>query len=457
VLWANRPPALAADALDLRTDGRVMAFTLLVSLATAVLFGLVPAWRASRPGLADELKQRGGPSLGGGRRFGLRNLLVAGQVAMSLVALIGAGLFVRSLQSAQRIDPGFDHDKVAVLTVDLGGQGYDEARSREFHRRMLETARALPGVEGATLATGIPLFQGSFLRTVFTEGVDTTDRRNGKLVQLNTVEPGYFDTMGIAVRRGRDLAESDTEAAPHVVLVNETMAQQFWPDQEAVGKRFKFFGQDWWNEVVGVTADGKYSLVGEEPTPQIYLSLRQVHESAVSLHVRAAGDPEAALGLARKAVQEMDRALPITNVLTYREILSQALWAPRMGAYLLGAFALLSLVLAVVGLYGVMSYSVSQRRREMGIRLALGAARPDVLRLVVGQGLGTAAAGIAVGLALSLALTRLVVNLLYGVSPYDPVAFVAVPLLLAAAAALACALPAWRAGAVDPTEALRSE
>jgi predicted permease len=456
-LWAHRPPGLAADALDLHPDARVLGFTLGISLLTAVLFGLAPALRASRPDLVDELKQRGGPSAGGNRPFALRNLLVAGQVALSLVALVGAGLFVRSLQNAQRIDPGFDYQKLAVLTVDLGAQGYDEPRAREFHRQMLERALAEPGVERATLATGIPLFQGSFLRTVFTEGVDTSDRRNGKLVQLNTVEPGYLDTMGIALRRGRDLGSTDTEASPHVVVVNETMARQFWPAQEAIGKRFKFYGQDWWNEVVGVAADGKYNFVGEEAQPHIYLSLRQVYDSAVTLHVRAGGDPARALAAVRQAVQQMEPSLPITNVLTFEEILRQALWAPRMGAFLLGTFAFLSLLLAVIGLYGVMSYSVSQRRREMGIRVALGAGRADVLRLVVSQGLVLAVAGILAGLALSLGVTRLVVNLLYGVGAYDPVAFVGVPLLLAACAVLACAVPAWRAGSVDPTEALRSE
>jgi predicted permease len=456
-LWAARPPALPADAVDLTPGLRVLVFTGLVSLLTAIVFGLAPALSASRPDLVSELKQRAGGSAGSNRPWSLRNVLVAGQVALSLVALVGAGLFAKSLGHAQRIAPGFDHERLAVLTVDLGAQGYDEARGREFHRVMLERARALPGVERATLATGIPLFQGTFARTVFPEGVDTTDRKNGRLVQLNTVEPGYFQTMGIALLRGRDFAESDHPDAPHVVVVNETMARQFWPDQEPVGKRFKFFGQEWWNEVVGVARDGKYNFIGEDPAPHIYLSLRQTYEPAVSLHLRSGGDPSVALGMARQQVQEMDRSLPITNVFTFASIFDQNLWAPRIGAYLLGVFGLLSLALAVIGIYGVMSYSVSQRTRELGVRMALGAGQSDVLRLVVGQAVLLAGIGIAVGLVLSLAASRLVANLLFDVSARDPWTFAGIPLLLAAAAGIASLRPAWRATRVDPTIALRSE
>ncbi len=457
VLWSQRPPGLAVDAVDLTLNLRVLGFTLAVSLVTALVFGLAPALSSSRPDIVGELKQRGGPAIGGNRPFNLRRLLVAGQVALSLVALVGAGLFVKSLGNAQRIDPGFDHEKLAVLTVDLGAQGYGEEQARDFQRRMLERARALPGVESATLASGVPLFQGSFLRTVFPEGVDSSDRKNGKLVQLNTVETGYFQAMGVALLRGRDFAASDHEDATRVVVVNETMAKQFWPEQEALGKRFKFFGQDWWNEVVGIARDGKYNFLGENPQPHIYLSLAQTFEPAVSLHVRAAGDPAATLGTARREVQSMDAALPITNVFTFREILRQSLWAPRMGASLLAVFGLLSLVLAVIGIYGVMSYSVTQRTRELGLRMALGADPGDVLKLVVRQGLTLAAIGIAVGLALSFAGTRLVGSMLFGVSGRDPLVFLGIPLLLALAALGARALPAWRAAKLDPTVALRIE
>jgi predicted permease len=457
VLWSQRPPGLALDAIDLTPNLRVLGFTLAVSLVTAIVFGLAPALSASRPDIVGELKQRGGPAVGGNRPLNLRSLLVAGQVALALVALVAAGLFVKSLGNAQRIDPGFDHEKLAVLTIDLGAQGYGEQQARDFQRRMLERAAALPGVERATLASGVPLFQGGFMRTVFPEGVDSSDRKNGKLVQLNTVEPGYFETMGISLLRGRDFAASDHPESTRVVVVNETMAKQFWPEQEAVGKRFKFFGQDWWNEVVGIARDGKYNFLGENPQPHIYLSLTQTFEPAVSLHLRASGDPATALGMARREVQSMDRVLPITNVFTFGEILRQSLWAPRMGAALLGVFGLLSLVLAVIGIYGVMAYSVNQRTRELGLRMALGADQADVLTLVVRQGVTLAAFGIAVGLALAFAGTRLVGNLLFGVTTHDPLVFAGIPLLLALAALLASVQPALRAARVDPAVALRIE
>ena len=461
VLWSQRPPGLAADAVDLTPDLRVLGFTLAVSLLTAVLFGLLPAWRSSRPDIASELKQRGDAGSSGSRPWALRNLLVSGQVALSLVVLIGAGLFVKSLANAQKIDPGFDYQKLALLSVDLGAQGYDEERARDFHRRVLERMRALPGVERATLASGVPLFQGSFLRTVFPEGVDSSDRKNGKLVQLNTVEPGYFETMGIPLKRGRDFQPTDHKDAPHVVVINETMAKQFWPEQEALGKRFKFFGQDWWNEVVGIAKDGKYNFLGENPQPHIYLSLEQVFESAVTLHVRSSGDPVTALGMARREVQAMDRLLPITGVFTYAEVLHQALWVPRMGAALLVVFGVLSLVLAVIGVYGVMSYSVSQRTREMGLRMALGADPSEVVKLVVSQGSLLALVGVAIGLAAWLALTGLLSaflsELLFDVAVRDPLIVLGIPLLLVAAALFASAQPAWRASRVDPTVALRNE
>jgi predicted permease len=456
VLWSQRPPWLAADAVDLTPDARVLGFTALVSLLTVLVFALAPALSASRPDPVAQLKQRSGPAFGG-NRLTVRDLLAVGQVALSLVALVGAGLFLKSLRNAQRIDPGFDHVRIGILTVNLGAHGYDEARAHEFHRQMLERAVALPGVESATLATGIPLFQGTILRTVFPEGVDSSDRKNGRLVQLNTVDLGYFETMEIPLRRGRDFAETDHAGSPHVVVINEELARQLWPGDDAIGKRFKFFGQEWWNEVIGIAADIKYSFLGEDPQPYIYLSLRQVYEPAVTLHLRTRSAPATALGMARRKVQEMNRTLPITNVLTYGEILRQSLWEPRMGASLLAVFGLLSLLLAVIGVYGVMSYSVSQRTRELGVRMALGAAQGDVLKLVVRQGVSLAAGGIVIGLAVSLAATRLIANLLFDVSARDPLTFVAIPLLLGLAALLASLQPAWRATKVDPTVALRSE
>ena len=247
LLWSFRPPFLAVDAIDLQPDLRVLLFTLAVSVATGVVFGLAPAIQASRPDLVGELKEKTGAPTGSNRLFSLRNLLVSSQVALSLVALVGAGLFLRSLQNAQRISPGFDTDHLSVLSFDLGAQGYTEERGRQFQQRVLERVASVPGVQAATVASVVPLFTGGFARTVFLEGQDTSDRRAGRLVQISVVGPTYLETVGIPLLRGRTLTETDQPNTPIAVVINETMAKRFWPDQDAIGKRFKFFGQDFFS------------------------------------------------------------------------------------------------------------------------------------------------------------------------------------------------------------------
>jgi len=456
LLWSYRPPFLQPDAVDLHPDARVLLFTLGVSLATGVVFGLAPAVQSSRPDLAVELKEKISAPAGSNRMFNLRNLLVAAQIALSLVALIGAGLFLRSLQHAQRIAPGFDAEHLAVMSFDLGAQGYTEERGRQFQQRVLERAASVPGVGSAALASTVPLFAGGFARTVFLEGQDTSDRRSGRLVQITVAGQRYLETLGIPLVRGRDLAETDQPNTPAAVIVNETMAKRFWPDQDAIGKRFKFFGQDNFQQVVGIAKDGKYNFIGEEPTPYIYQATTQVYQPQLSLFVKAAR-PEAVLGTVRSEVQQLDRNLPLTGVFTLNEIFGQSLWAPRMGASLLAVFAGLSLVLAIIGIYGVMAYSVNQRTRELGIRMALGASRSDVLRLVVLQAVRLTLIGVVIGLAASFAASRLIASMLFDVSPTDIVTFVAVPVLLAVSALAASYLPALRATRIDPMVALRYE
>src|SRR5262245_17584942 len=456
LLWSFRPPFLQADAVDLHPDLRVLLFTIGVSIVTGIVFGLAPAVQASRPDLVVELKEKTGAPAGANRLFSLRNMLVAAQIALSLIALIGAGLFLRSLQHAQRINPGFDSEHLAVMSFDLGAQGYTEERGRQFQQRVLERAASVPGVQAASLGSVVPLFQGGFARTVFLEGQDTSDRRAGKLVQISVVSNHYLETAGIPLMRGRALSEIDQPNTPTSVVVNETMAKRFWPEQDAIGKRFKFFGQQNFNQVVGIAKDSKYNFIGEEPTPYIYQATTQVYQPQLSLFVKAAR-PEAVLGTVRGEVQQLDRNLPLTGVFTLTEIFDQSLWAPRMGASLLAVFAGLSLILAVIGIYGVMAYSVNQRRRELGIRMALGASEGDVLRLVVRQGLRLTTMGVVIGLVASFAVSRLVATMLFEVSPTDVVTFVAVPLMLAFAALTASYIPARRATRIDPMVALRDE
>jgi predicted permease len=454
LLWSLRPPFLNADALDLGLSRKVLAFTLLVSLLTGLLFGLVPALQLSRPQLVDHLKDRTNRASGFGRLFALRNVLVMAQVALSLVTLVGAGLFLRSLQNAQRTDPGFETTQLLLLSFDAGAEGYSGESAAAFQRTVLDRVRVLPAVKSAVLASS-GLFDGGFSRTVFPEGVDQSDRRNGRLTPLNQVGPGYFETLGIPIVRGRGLAEVDRAGAPMVAVVNETMARRLWPDQQPVGKRFRCFGEDWIIEVVGVARDAKYFTIGEDPQPFFYLPLSQHASAAVTLHVRTAGDPAAAVGTVRGQVQSLDARMPITNVQTIRQLFDQALWAPRMSASLLGAFGALALVLAAVGVHGVVSYSVAERTQEFGIRMAMGARPVDMLRMVMRQTLLTASIGAGIALVVAYAATRGLGNLLIGVPAGDPVTFGATLGMILAAALAASAWPAWRASRIDPLVALR--
>jgi putative ABC transport system permease protein len=454
LLWSMRPPFLNAGDLDLGLSREILAFTMLVSLFTGLLFGLVPALQLSRPQLVDHLKDRTNRASGYGRLFALRNVLVMAQVALSLVTLVGAGLFLRSLQNAQRTDPGFDTAHLLLLSFDTGAEGYTGESAAAFQRTVLDRVGALPGVSGAVLASS-GLFNGGFSRTVFPEGVDLSDRRNGRLTPLNQVGPRYFETVGIPIVRGRALSETDRAGAPMVAVVNETMARRLWPDQEAIGKRFRCFGEAWIIEVVGVARDAKYFTIGEDPQPFFYLPLPQHPSAAVTLHVRTAGDPAAAVGTVRGQVQSLDARMPITNVQTIRELFDQALWAPRMSASLLGAFGALALVLAAIGVHGVVSYSVAERTQEFGIRMAMGARPVDMLRMVMRQTLLTAAIGAGIALFVAYAATRGLGNLLIGVPAGDPVTFGGTLAVILAAAMAASAWPAWRASRIDPLVALR--
>jgi predicted permease len=457
LLWRFRPPFLGPNDLNLALDGRVLLFTLLLSIATGVLFGLAPAIRSSRPDLALDLKER--TTLAGHhiRRFSARNLLVMSQVALSLVALVGSGLFLRSLFAAQRIDPGFDAEKLVVISMDVAGQGYDQPRGEEYYRQMLERVASVPGVEAASLATNQP-FGGGFMRSVFPEGLDGNTERSGILVMMDTISPGHLKAAGIPLVRGRDFSSVDREGAPPVVIVNETMAKKFWPNEDAVGKRFHFHGEPQvWNEVVGIARDSKYITLGEDPMPMMYVAVNQHYESARTLFVRSSGDPDRLVGLVRPQVQALDKNLPLTNVGTVRERMAQALWAARMGAGLLAIFGALAVILAAMGIYGVLMYSVSQRTQEIGIRMAMGARPGDVLSLVLRQGMVPVLLGMALGLAASAGLTRLVSGLVTGVGAFDPVTFIGVSLLLTVVALVASWVPARRAARVDPLIALRSE
>jgi predicted permease len=456
LLWRMRPAFLPEDALQLKLDANVLGFSLAISLATGLLFGLVPALQASRPDLVSALKDRSAQPGRGNRLFAIRNLLVVGQVAFSMIALIGGGLFLRSMSNAHRIDPGFDTQRLGLLSFDLGAQGYDEARGQEFCRQVLARVSTLPMIEAAAVASGQP-FGGGFSRTVIPEGQDHTDRRNGRLTPLNQVSPGYFEAIGMPIVRGRGFTDADRAGTPMIAVINQTMAKRMWPDEDAIGRRFRCYGEDWIIEVVGIARDAKYFTLGEEPQPYFYLPFLQHYSPNVSLFVRASGDPAGALGTVRTAVQGMDRSMPLTNVNTSQQVIDQVLWGPRMAAQLLGSFGGLALTLAAIGIHGVISYSVRQRTQEIGIRIALGAQLGDVIGMVLKQAGLIVATGVLVGLGIALIAGRGLESLLYGVEGADPLTFAAMSVLLVAIALLASYIPARRATRIDPLEALRTQ
>jgi len=456
VLLAFRPPFLKPEDIDLSMDSRVLLFTLAVALLTALAFGMLPAWQAIRFSVNETLKEGGGRSGSAGGRHTMRSGLVVAEVVLSMIALVGSGLFLTSLHNAEQIDPGFETSKMLVMNFDLGAQNYTQAQGLEFYRRLMERLHAIPQVVDASVATDAPL-GGGFARTVFPEGVDTNDKRNGILTSVNTVDTHYFQTTGTSILRGRSFEDTDQEGAPLVAVVNQAFADKFFPNQDPIGKRFRCWGETWILEIVGVARTAKVNSLGEDPTPVFYLPMKQHYAAAVTLHVRTAGDPMAALPTVRTAVQELDPQLPLVQVQTISQLLDQALWAARFGASLLLIFGLLALGLAAIGIYGVMSYNVQQRRQELGIRIALGAQKKDVLRLVLGQGLWLAGGGAAAGLVLAFFMARGVSALLFGVHALDPGTFLGVPLVLIGVALVACYIPARRATRVDPIVALRYE
>jgi macrolide transport system ATP-binding/permease protein len=436
-----------------RIDLPVLAFAALVSVATGLLFGLAPALRTSRPDLVAALKDVT-TAIGHRRRlFTMRTLLVVSEVALSLAALVAAALFARGLQRTQAIDPGFETDSVLVGGVNPGREGYSEARGLLFYEQLTERLSTLPGVRAATMAQNAP-FDGGFSRSILLEGQEA-ERGDRILIQVNRVGLRYFETLGIPLVDGRDFTSGDRADSPRVVVINQTMAEKLWPGTSAIGKRFRFFGDDTFTEVAGVVKDSKYNGLAEEPIPFIYEALAQQYVPAAALHVRTAGDAGALTNPVRRLVAELDPHLTVLELEPLSVRVSRSLDGPRSNVTLLSVFGGLALLLAAIGIYGVTSYTVSQQTREIGIRMALGASRAGVLALVLRQAMTIIAAGLAVGLVGAALAARAVQSLLGDMPWRDPIAFAGTVLLLALVSVVAILVPAARATRVDPLIALR--
>lgn len=464
IVGALRPqlPYNISLALDFGLDGRVFLFAALLSVLTGLVFGAVPALQATNANVVPALKDDTGASTLGLRRSRLRSTLVVGQVAVSLILLIGSGLFIRSLLNARSIDPGFDHENVLGVSLAFSLHDYDDASGRAFYRGLLERVRVLPGVESASVDKCVPLGFAVQTREYWVEGrppmVGPDGSEQAENVNTSVVGTDNFKTLGIPLLRGRDFTDLDTQDSPRVTIVNQAFADRVWPDQDPLGRRISLEGTEGpFLEVVGVVRTIKYVFIGEDPRPFLYLPFEQNYDPDVNLLVRTEGDPMALSGPVQDVIRGLDPDVAPSDTRVLSDWIGYALLPARFAGLLFGAFGALALLLASVGLYGVMSYTVEQRMREIGIRVALGAERPDVLRLVLRQGLMLTLVGLGIGLIIALAGTRVVAMLLYDISATDLTTFAGVSTLLVAVALLACYVPARRATKVDPMAVLRHE
>ncbi|GJG87630.1 hypothetical protein tb265_28110 [Gemmatimonadetes bacterium T265] len=444
----------AADLLDLSPDARVLAFTLVVSLATGVAFGLAPALQAARVDVTARL--RTDTAGAGSRRSRAQSVLIAGQTAVSLLLLVAAGLFLRALDRGRRVDLGFDPSHVAVAGFDLWTSGYDNGKGRLFYRTVKEAMARTPGVVAVSYTRDLPLGRSNGVELRIDGSAVPRASEHGMPVSYGEVDAGYFEVMRMPVVEGRGFAAADDERAPRVAVINQAFARRFWPTG-AVGRTFRRGNEV--VTVVGVAHDAKYSRLGEELRPFVYFAIGQPAAPAdhAELLVRASGDPARLAPAIRAAVRDFDPLLPAPTVTTLGAATGGVLLPQRVAALVTAVLGVVGLLLAAVGLYGIVAYLGGRRTREIGVRLALGAGRRDVVRLVVGEAMRPVAVGLAVGLLLAFGATRLLTSFLFGVSPLDAVTFVGVAALLTAVALTASYLPARRAAATDPVRALRAE
>ncbi|HEY5404539.1 MAG TPA: ABC transporter permease, partial [Pyrinomonadaceae bacterium] len=466
VWWSDLLVALGKEdiprAIQVGLDWRVLAFTAGVSLLTGLVFGMVPAFQASRTELTESLKEGGRSGGGGARRNWMRSALVVSELAVAVILLVGAGLLIQSLWRLQKVDSGLQPDHVLTFTVSISDVKYPSEQQSQFFQQLRTKLESLPGVEGASGVLPLPLSGDRFSISFEIDGRPVA-KKDQPSADFFVADAGYFKAMGIPIVKGRDFNQFDQHKSAQVVIVTEAFARQFFPGEDALGKRIKpgmstFDGEkSQMREIIGVVGDIRNRSLSVESKPAYYVPETQVPFNQLSMVVRTTGDPHVLINAVGKEVLALDKDVPVYSVKTMNEYLASSVAAPRFNTTLLSIFAGVALVLTIVGLYGVMSYSVAQRTNEIGIRLALGAQRRDVIALVVKQGLLLVLFGLLIGLPSAFALMRLISGLLFGVTNKDPMTFVSAAVVLSLVGLLACYIPALRATRVDPMEALRCE